>query len=395
MTELQNNLSLNSGFVDKSRTFLAAISPFLVLLITWLLYSEIVSAYKKQFGENISSFICMGTEFMEPSETPEGMFYFEQSKGYDGQFFYFIARDPFITGDMYKRIDVPAYRYQRIIYPLLAHIAAGGNIARIPKMMVRVNLFAIMIGTMFVILMLRMNGLSSWYALFYPLMNGFLLTLLRDLSGPVSMAFLIAAIYFLTMRKDILCAVLLSLAVLSREVTAAVIPVLILDQVFMKKQPRRAFVPALSLVPFILWQIYIYVRLHIPPWTGGRRNFGAPLTAMLSHIREITTSGEKLLSEQALLVLFVAITILTIAAAVRHLLKTRSIISLCLLGYSIMPLMMTHNVWIEPWSYCRIALPVSVFLLISFIESRDRFALIPLSMHVLLFTITLHWLKIV
>ena len=44
--------------------------------------------------------------------------------GYDGQFAYQIARDP-VNG--WTKIDVPAYRYQRIVYPVAARVLALGN----------------------------------------------------------------------------------------------------------------------------------------------------------------------------------------------------------------------------------------------------------------------------
>ena len=43
--------------------------------------------------------------------------------GYDGQFAYQIARDP---ANGWTKIDVPAYRYQRIVYPIAARVLARG-----------------------------------------------------------------------------------------------------------------------------------------------------------------------------------------------------------------------------------------------------------------------------
>ena len=66
--------------------------------------------------------------------------------GYDGQFAYWIARDPTpaVTG---AYLDVPAYRYQRILYPLLAWALAAGQAALVPWTLVAVNLAAQLAGT--------------------------------------------------------------------------------------------------------------------------------------------------------------------------------------------------------------------------------------------------------
>ncbi|MEO0562413.1 MAG: hypothetical protein AAF125_09875, partial [Chloroflexota bacterium] len=53
-------------------------------------------------------------ERAEPLGIPETAIY--HAEGYDGQFTYFIARDPAGAAPL---IDVPAYRYQRILLPAL------------------------------------------------------------------------------------------------------------------------------------------------------------------------------------------------------------------------------------------------------------------------------------
>lgn len=372
-----------------------ALQVFLILLTVYAIYSSIITQYKKKFGENISSFICMGTEFMEPAEMPQGMFYFEQSRGYDGQFFYFIANDPFIKGDMYKRIDVPAYRYQRILYPLLAHLAANGNVQRIPKMLVRINLYAILLGTLFIILMLMDQKLNPWYALFYPLLSGLLLTLLRDLAGPVTMACTVGGFYFYHHKRYVISMILISAAILSREIMIALIPVLIIDSLFLKKQTKIAVMSTLPLIPFAIWQWYIFFKLHIPSWYGGRRNLGRPLTAMISHLRETVTTPDKTWEERTILVLFVTVTFLGLTLAIREVVRARNVTSLSFLGYSIMPFIMTSTIWIEPWSYCRVFLPSAVLMLLGFMQSKDRLYLIPLSLYTAIFPVTLAWLGII
>ena len=47
------------------------------------------------------------------------------TEGYDGQFAYYIAVSP-NPKDVAIQLDVPAYRYQRILYPLMARSLALG-----------------------------------------------------------------------------------------------------------------------------------------------------------------------------------------------------------------------------------------------------------------------------
>src|SRR5947209_4900533 len=47
--------------------------------------------------------------------------------GYDGRFNYYIARDPLLHSGPPTYFDDAAYRYQRILYPLLAAVLALGQ----------------------------------------------------------------------------------------------------------------------------------------------------------------------------------------------------------------------------------------------------------------------------
>jgi len=65
---------------------------------------------------------------------PEAIFHVgdpRRGTGYDGQFVYFMARD-LNPQRVQAHLDVPPYRYQRILLPLLAHLPAGNVPARLP-----------------------------------------------------------------------------------------------------------------------------------------------------------------------------------------------------------------------------------------------------------------------
>src|SRR5690349_8901653 len=58
-------------------------------------------------------------------------------EGYDGQFNYLIARDP-VEAQAY--VDVPAYRYQRILLPALVRFLAFGQNGALPYLFIGINL---------------------------------------------------------------------------------------------------------------------------------------------------------------------------------------------------------------------------------------------------------------
>jgi len=107
--------------------------PWLVVTVVALLYLGLTLAAHDMDPLSLAQ---IGTRFSQGD--PAG------SEGYDGQFAYFIAVDPLGAAPL---IDVPAYRYQRIVYPLLARLLALGRREWIPWMLPLVNLIALAAGT--------------------------------------------------------------------------------------------------------------------------------------------------------------------------------------------------------------------------------------------------------
>ena len=94
--------------------------------------------------------------------------------GYDGQFSFQIAKDPI---NAWKYVDIPAYRYQRIFYPIVVWVFSFGSDPMIPWVMLIMNLAAY-VGGVYVLekILVRLKQ-PIWYALIYGLYIGSLLSL--------------------------------------------------------------------------------------------------------------------------------------------------------------------------------------------------------------------------
>ncbi len=140
--------------------------------------------------------------------------------GYDGEFYYYIATDP--QNARYDT-DGPAYRYTRILYPMLARVLAAGQASAIPYTMVLINLLAIGGGTLALALWLKRRKRSPWFALIFGLYPGLFVSLSLDLTEPMAYALVALAIYLLDVggRRRLLWAGLtFALATLTREISA-------------------------------------------------------------------------------------------------------------------------------------------------------------------------------
>src|SRR5207237_58933 len=77
--------------------------------------------------DNLSRFILVGRHFATPAQLPPGM-PLAKTYGYDGQFFYRLALNPFnFHHTAYGiRMDQP-YRYMRVGYPALTWLVSAGQ----------------------------------------------------------------------------------------------------------------------------------------------------------------------------------------------------------------------------------------------------------------------------
>jgi hypothetical protein len=127
---------------------LAAVAGSLLLCLAYVLLTL------ARYNFDPKYFALIGTQY-DPG-LPNGR------PGYDGQFAYQIARDP-LNG--WTKTDVPAYRYQRIVYPIAARALALGNADLVPWTLIVVNIGALTAGVWLTEEILRHFQVSRWYAL--------------------------------------------------------------------------------------------------------------------------------------------------------------------------------------------------------------------------------------
>ncbi|MSR65001.1 MAG: hypothetical protein EXS18_04380 [Verrucomicrobiae bacterium] len=100
-----------------------------------------------RYDGNITGLFCVGDkEPLPASLAGEGIYVHRDWIGYDGQFTLFLAYDPFLRIDLVASLPKPAYRYQRIGLPLLAHVLSGGNRTLLPWFVVGLNPAIFLVG---------------------------------------------------------------------------------------------------------------------------------------------------------------------------------------------------------------------------------------------------------
>jgi hypothetical protein len=178
--------------------------------------------------------------------------------GYDGQFAYQIARNPLGAS---RFLDVPAYRYQRILYPLVAWALALGQGVLIPWTLIAVNWLALVAGTRFTEGILAGRGASRWYALGYGLFGGLMMAVRLDLTEPLAYALAQAAVLSYERGRWRSAAGWLALAALAKETTLLVAAGFLLSFALSRRWRDLIEWAVIVGLPFAAWQVILRVGL--------------------------------------------------------------------------------------------------------------------------------------
>ncbi len=113
---------------------------------------------RSNYGGHWTALFCTGARLPQPPGLACGAIYtFANSHGYDGQFYHYIAHDPFFQQGFSEYIDAPALRCRRLLVPCLAWLLAAGRPRRIDAAYV-----AVVAGFVF---------LGSWWLARYALLG--------------------------------------------------------------------------------------------------------------------------------------------------------------------------------------------------------------------------------
>lgn len=362
-----------------------------ILFLTGTTFLSVLYLYSFKFDKNITGFMVIGDYFKAPQIWTSQTLIHKGSVGYDGQFYYYIAHDPFILGNSYNHIDFPAYRYQRIIYPLTAWLLSFGQPKLIPYMMVAVNLLGILLGTYFIILILKHYGRSPWYSLIYPSFWGFLLCLLRSLPEPLAITLVVMAVFFYLKGQTVRQVLVLSLAALTQE-TTLLVTMAFLFYFLGRKDFRRSLSMLFPPLIYSGWQLYLHSRFQTFSFVGGTQNFGLPFWGIIQKFLSFGPGGS--LYERSAELLFLVLVLILIITSVYEVFKYYSPLTIAFLGYALLTSLLNHLIWVEPWSYARATLGLLVFNLLIFTQEGSKLNLFPMTFIPIVFLLSLISMKL-
>lgn len=297
--------------------------------------------------------------------------------GYEGQFYYALARSPWTVHDA-AEIDAPAAQHLRVLYPAVCWLFSGGDPELLVWVMPAVNLLAIA----------ALAGLGGWLAWRHELCPwwGFLLPLalnvglaaLRNLTDPLATLMLFALLTGWVMRAPSWAlGVAAGGALFGREQNVVVVLLLVgLALAERRRGPAVALGCALAL--WSGWVVALRLAYGAWPFLQGGHNLGAPLEGLLfrwTHLGYPTGATQLTLLHLGLmlhLLLTGALAVYLFVAA-RDSGRAAPLVALAGAGLA---LVAGVSIYEDYWSYTRVLVWLPLGLWVAGVQARRAWVLL-------------------
>jgi hypothetical protein len=380
-------------------------SPLVPLIIVAVAYVAFLSARLAAHDYDPSVFVMAGDESCDPARVSPSLTVEPRSAGYDGQWYYRLALDPFLTQatDHGVRLPNPAYRQQRLLYPLVVRLLSLGRPSLVPPLLILVNLLALCLMGWVGGAYSQSLGRHALWGIAFALYPGFLLSLSRDLTEILEVSLLLSGLLLLRRERHFWAALLLTLAVLTRETAMLVVAGGFLLWLWAcgtgglarpwgspAGKPGAATCPdgkraawpvvLIPLATFLLWQGLLFLRWGQFGLGASARRLCLPFSGLVDACRENAAAGPLpfLWLGEVVLLLVLAVAVLASfrASAASAMEKVSWALS------AVLALFLSRAVWVEDWAFLR---AVSEFYVLGAIillgsPSRWRWFIFPWSL---------------
>jgi hypothetical protein len=275
-------------------TFWTGLTPLAVAVVVTAAYGVYVLWRLSVTGGDPSFFIVAGPPSSDPHSTLPNVRVFPPGTTYDGQFFYRLALEPWtsIQTAFGIQLDMPAYRQQRILYPVVAWAISAGMWQLTPLALIIANLLAVGALASAAAAFATTLGRNAFASVLVPLYPGYLVTISRDLAELSEAALLATGFVLLERRRFRLATVALTAGVFAKE-TLLVVPIAGIVLWAIRRALRRSDVgPPLTvwvapLLTYAVWSALITIRWGASGVGEGYVNFGVPLDGLVQHLQAL------------------------------------------------------------------------------------------------------------
>jgi hypothetical protein len=271
------------------------IVPGVIAFLGWLGFA--LARWQVWAKGHLILFVLLGsgrTGFTNAKQLPPGaMIADPHAAGYDGQFYYRLALDPFNWNKTAYGITMDqSYRYTRIGYPVLAWLASLGQHQLVPLALVAINLVCVaamaFVGGMFA----REAGRHALWGLAFAAYFGLVISVGRDTAEPLAEACMLGGLLAYRHNKLLLTTILFTVGAITREtILLAPAAIAVIRLVAMARRRLRPGLADLTwVVPAAAYgvlelAVHFVVKGEFPLLASGSRNLSLPFTAMLDALK--------------------------------------------------------------------------------------------------------------
>ncbi|HYL75887.1 MAG TPA: hypothetical protein VEU96_16875 [Bryobacteraceae bacterium] len=321
-----------------------------------------------------NALFCTAAGYPQPPQfVGENLYLFQNSPGYDGTVYHYIAHDPFLTGAMLPYVDAPRYRYRRILVPLAAYALAMGRTDWVDTAYFAVILLFVFLGGYW------LAGLRPLWGIGFLLVPATLISLDR-MTVDIALAALCAGFAVFVARGSAwqIYAVLVA-APLVRETGLLLIAAYVLHLLW-KQKLRDAVLFATAVIPTLLWYLFVMVQTH--PEGGGVFSL-IPFEGFVTRL--FTPTAYALSGKTAMLVTILDYgalvgMALAVALAIRmawH--RLTGPIEIATYLFALLTIFLVHpEPWRDPFGYSRALSPLLLFVALSGLPRGEWVSAAPL-----------------
>lgn len=355
--------AIRPSWVETLVSVRTGLPPLVVAVGVTAAYALYVVWRLRGTGGDPSFFVVAGPLAADPTSTPPNLHVFPPGTTYDGQFFYRLALEPWTNARTAYGItfDGPAYRQQRILYPLIAWVLSAAQWQLTPSALIVANLLAVGVLAYAAAAFAARLGRHVLTSVVVPAYPGYVVTISRDLAELTEAALLVLGLVLLERRRYWLGSAALTAGMLAKE-TLLVVPLAgVLLWALARRRPglRARAIPVrvwvVPLVAYAAWSAIMALRWGATGVGQGYINFGVPLVALVEHLRAIglgTAAWRANELEWFLLGLIGAAVAAVLATYGRRAL-TAGVLPLACVTYAGLALLYTTFIWRDDHSYLR------------------------------------------
>ncbi|MGA2327645.1 MAG: hypothetical protein ABSH05_15280 [Bryobacteraceae bacterium] len=336
---------------------------------------------------NWSALFCTGS-YVEapPLEEFGGTYLFRGSFGYDGQFYRYMAHDPFLKRGLWKQVDAPRIRYRRILVPGLAYAGGLGRPRAIDAAYLAVTLGFVFLGGYWASRYAVARGRHPAWGLAFVLTPAALVSADRMVVDAALAALCCGwALYWGEERAPRVAryAVLVA-APLARE-TGLLLNLASGIPLALRRQGRELALWAAAILPCAGW--YAFVAARTQPWAGDWGSYVAyvPLEGFLRRLLHpsVYPPGMQLRGFFiALDYVSLAGMALALALGIRLWLRRRDgAIEVAVLLFSLLAIQTgSGDVWADAFAFGRVFSPLLLLLALKGLETGRSVLALPLAL---------------